>query len=115
MAAHEKELVNALLPQLLAIPSVTVYGPQDPAKHTGVIAFNLGHLHPHDLATALDMEGIAIRAGHHCAQPLMEALNVPATARASLYIYNTQADVDRLITAIKKAKEFFRIGTGETK
>lgn len=115
VAAHEKELVNALLPQLLAIPSVTVYGPQDPAKHTGVIAFNLGHLHPHDLATALDMEGIAIRAGHHCAQPLMEVLNVPATARASLYIYNTQADVDRLITAIKKAKEFFRIGTGETK
>ncbi len=115
VAAHEQKLVDRLLPQLAQIPEVTVYGPHDPAKHTGVVAFNLGHLHPHDLATALDMEGIAVRAGHHCAQPLMEELGVPATARASFYIYNSLADVDRLVAAIKKAKEFFRIGTGETK
>ena len=115
VAVHEQALVDRLLPQLAQIPEVTVYGPHDPAKHTGVVAFNLGHLHPHDLATALDMEGIAVRAGHHCAQPLMEELGVPATARASFYIYNSLADVDRLVAAIKKAKEFFRIGTGETK
>ena len=115
VVAHEQKLVDRLLPQLAQIPEVTVYGPHDPAKHTGVVAFNLGHLHPHDLATALDMEGIAVRAGHHCAQPLMEELGVPATARASFYIYNSLADVDRLVAAIKKAKEFFRIGTGETK
>ncbi|QLL69360.1 cysteine desulfurase [Lactobacillus sp. 3B(2020)] len=115
IAAHEQALVQKLLPQLLSIDQLTVYGPHDPAKHTGVVAFNLTGLHPHDLATALDMEGIAVRAGHHCAQPLMEYLQVTATARASFYLYNTEADVDALVTAIKKAKEFFRIGTGETK
>lgn len=115
IAMHEQTLVKHLLPPLLAIDQLTIYGPHDPAKHTGVVAFNLNGLHPHDLATALDMEGIAVRAGHHCAQPLMEYLKVTATARASFYLYNTEADVDALVNAIKKAKEFFRIGTGETK
>ena len=109
--AHERGLVQTVLPQLLAIEGLTVYGPTDPAKHTGVISFNLGHLHPHDLATALDMEGVAVRAGHHCAQPLMNYLGLEASARASFYLYNTAADAEKLVSALKEAKEFFRIGT----
>lgn len=109
--AHERELVQTVLPQLLAIEGLTVYGSTDPAKHTGVISFNLGHLHPHDLATALDMEGVAVRAGHHCAQPLMNYLGLEASARASFYLYNTAADAEKLVSALKEAKEFFRIGT----
>ena len=108
--AHEQELVRYILPKLLAIPGLTVYGPQDPAQHTGVIAFNLDGLHPHDVATALDMEGVAVRAGHHCAQPLMKYLHVPATARASFYLYNTFADCDQLVAAIYATKEFFQHG-----
>ncbi len=77
--------------------------------HTGVIAFNLDGIHPHDVATALDMEGIAVRAGHHCAQPLMNYLNLPATARASFYFYNTKEDADRLIEAIQATKEFSKM------
>ncbi|MFL2029544.1 cysteine desulfurase [Loigolactobacillus zhaoyuanensis] len=108
---HEQKLVDYVLPQLLAIDGLTVYGPHEPAKHTGVIAFNLDGLHPHDLATGLDMEGVAVRAGHHCAQPLMKYLQVPATARASFYIYNTKADADRLVESIVATKEFFKNGT----
>ncbi|OTN90035.1 aminotransferase, class V [Enterococcus sp. 7E2_DIV0204] len=108
---HEAELVAYVLPKLLAIESLTVYGPQDPAHHTGVLAFNLDGLHPHDTATALDMEGVAVRAGHHCAQPLLNYLDVPATARASFYLYNTKEDADRLIEAILATKEFFRHGS----
>ena len=109
--AHEQALVDYVLPKLLALPYVTVYGPQDPHQHTGVIAFNLDNLHPHDVATALDMDGVAVRAGHHCAQPLMAALGVTATARASFYFYNTQTDADQLIKAIKETKEFFNGGS----
>jgi cysteine desulfurase/selenocysteine lyase len=108
---HEAELVAYVLPKLLAIEGLTVYGPQDPAHHTGVLAFNLDGLHPHDTATALDMEGVAVRAGHHCAQPLLKYLDVPATARASFYLYNTKADADRLIEAILATKEFFQHGS----
>ncbi|WP_076461661.1 aminotransferase class V-fold PLP-dependent enzyme [Limosilactobacillus caccae] len=108
---HEQALVDYVLPKLLAIPDLVVYGPHDPAKHTGVIAFNLKGLHPHDVATALDMDGVAVRAGHHCAQPLMETLNLTATARASFYLYNTKEDADQLIKAINETKEFFKIGT----
>lgn len=108
---HEQAIVDYVLPKLLAIDDLEVYGPEDPSKHTGVIAFNLKGLHPHDLATALDMEGVAVRAGHHCAQPLMKYLAVPATARASFYLYNDMQDADRLIDAIKAAKEFFKHGS----
>ena len=111
VAAKEQELVDYVLPQLEAIPYVTVYGPQDPQQHTGVIAFNMAGLHPHDVATALDAEGVAVRAGHHCAQPLMAALGVAATTRASFYFYNTKKDADQLINAIKATKEFFNGGT----
>ncbi|MBU5362741.1 cysteine desulfurase [Enterococcus raffinosus] len=107
---YEQELVDYVLPKLHEIDGITTYGPQDPKHHTGVIAFNLDGIHPHDVATALDMEGIAVRAGHHCAQPLMNYLNLPATARASFYFYNTKEDADRLIEAIQATKEFFKDG-----
>lgn len=109
IADYENQLVDYALPKLLAIPGLTVYGPQGPQHHNGVISFNLAGLHPHDLATALDMDGIAVRAGHHCAQPLMKYLGVVATARASFYLYNNQADIDQLIRAIYETKEFFRL------
>lgn len=109
--AHEQALVTMALPKLQAIDGLTIYGPQAAAQRTGVIAFNLDNLHPHDLATALDMQGVAVRAGHHCAQPLMQWLNVATTARASFYLYNTEADVETFVTAIQAAKEFFQDGT----
>ncbi|HEM3661922.1 TPA: cysteine desulfurase [Streptococcus suis] len=105
--AHEAELVDYIFPKLQAIPGLTIYGSQDLSKRTGVIAFNIDDLHPHDVATALDYEGVAVRAGHHCAQPLLRYLQVPATVRASFYIYNTKADCDKLVEAIIKTKEFF--------
>jgi len=106
---HENELVEYVLPKLLDIDGVGVYGPHDSRNHNGVIAFNVKGLHPHDLATALDMEGVAVRAGHHCAQPLMNYLELVATARASFYIYNTKQDADKLLEAILAAKEFFKV------
>lgn len=115
VAAHEQNIVDYLLPKLVADEDLEVYGPHDPAKHTGVIAFNLKGVHPHDVATALDMEGVAVRAGHHCAQPLMAYLNLVATARASFYLYNTQEDADALLAALAETKEFFNHGTGEVK
>lgn len=108
---HEKELIAYVLPKLQQIDGLTIYGPQDPATRTGVIPFNLDGLHPHDVATALDMEGVAVRAGHHCAQPLLNYLEVSATARASFYFYNTKQDADRLVEAILATKEFFQHGT----
>ena len=108
---YEEELVAYVLPKLQQIEGLTIYGPQDPAKRTGVIAFNLDGLHPHDVATALDMEGVAVRAGHHCAQPLLKYLQVAATARASFTFYNTKQDADRLVDAILATKEFFQHGT----
>lgn len=106
---HERELVEYLLPKLKEVPGLTLYGPAEPRQRAGVIAFNLQGLHPHDLATALDMEGIAVRAGHHCAQPLLHDLKVAATARASFYLYNTKADCDKLIEALWVTKEFFNV------
>lgn len=107
---YEEELVGYVLPKLQAIEGLTIYGPKDPTQRTGVISFNLENLHPHDVATALDMEGVAVRAGHHCAQPLLKYLGVAATARASFYMYNTKADADRFIQAILATKEFFQHG-----
>lgn len=95
------------MPKLQAISGLTLYGPQKSCEHQGVLAFNLEGLHPHDVATALDYEGIAVRAGHHCAQPLLAHLGVSSTVRASLYFYNTKEDCDHLIEAIIKTKEFF--------
>lgn len=104
---HEQDLIVYVFPKLQAIEGLKIYGSQDLAKRSGVISFNLGDLHPHDLATALDYEGVAVRAGHHCAQPLIQYLEVPATARASFYFYNTKEDCDKLVEALIKTKEFF--------
>lgn len=109
VAQYEQKLVTYLLPKLLQIKGLTIYGPKDSKLHSGVISFNLKGLHPHDVATALDMDGVAVRAGHHCAQPLMKYLGLVATARASFYIYNTKADADKLIQAIYDTKEFFKV------
>lgn len=106
---HEQDLLNYVMPQLREIEGLTIYGPEDNQRRDGVIAFNLDGLHPHDVATALDMEGVAVRAGHHCAQPLIDHLGLPATARASFYIYNTFADCDKLVEAIKLTKAFFGV------
>lgn len=105
--AYEQELVDYVLPKLQAIDGLTVYGPEDPSQHAGVIAFNIDGLHPHDVATALDYEGVAVRAGHHCAQPLINHLRISSAARASFYIYNTKEDCDKLVEAILATKEFF--------
>lgn len=107
---YEQAIVANLLPKLQQIEGLTIYGPQNPAEHTAVIAFNLDHLHPHDVASALDMQGIAVRAGHHCAQPLIKELGCFATARASFYFYNTKEEADQLVAAILATKEFFANG-----
>ena len=106
--ARDTELMAYLVPKLMAIPGVKVYGSQNPRQHVGVVSFNLDTLHPHDVATALDMEGVAVRAGHHCAEPLVHSLGTNSTVRASLAFYNNQADCDQLINAIKETKEFFK-------
>ncbi len=107
IATHEQELVAYAIEKMSQIEGIELYGPLDPKRRAGLITFNLKQVHPHDLATALDMEGIAIRAGHHCAQPLMKWLEQSATARASFYLYNTKEDVDRLVEGLQMAKEYF--------
>ncbi|MDP9234443.1 MAG: cysteine desulfurase [Actinomycetota bacterium] len=104
--AHEMALAGYAIDRLTDAGAV-VYGPQDLTQRGGAIAFNLDGVHPHDMATIVDQEGVCIRAGHHCAQPLMRRLGVPATARASLYIYNDERDIDALIDALAKAKGWF--------
>ncbi|UJL45203.1 cysteine desulfurase [Virgibacillus sp. NKC19-16] len=101
---HEKELAAYAMEQMRTIDGLTIYGPENRAA---LVTFNLGDVHPHDTATVLDAEGIAVRAGHHCAQPLMRWLDVTATARASFYLYNTKEDVDRLVEGLLKTKEYF--------
>ena len=105
IAAHEQALAAAAIERLAQIEGVTVYGPRD--HRAGVVSFTYGDIHPHDIATILDQDGICIRAGHHCAQPLMRRLNVPATARASFYLYNGLDDVDALAGALVKAGALF--------
>lgn len=104
---HEHQLAEYAIDKLSEIDGLTIYGPKEISKRAGVVTFNIDGVHPHDVATVLDTEGIAVRAGHHCAQPLMKWLNVTATARASFYLYNTKEDVDRLAMGLVKAKEFF--------
>jgi cysteine desulfurase/selenocysteine lyase len=102
---HEKKLTRYAMERLSNIEGLTIYGPR--VDRAGLVTFNLGDVHPHDVATVLDTEGIAVRAGHHCCQPLMRWLKVTATARASFYLYNTEQDVDRLVESLVKTKEFF--------
>ncbi|NDI35903.1 cysteine desulfurase [Chengkuizengella sediminis] len=103
--AHEKKIAAYALEKMKEIEDIRIYGPLE--NRAGLITFNLGDVHPHDVATVLDSEGVAVRAGHHCCQPLMRWLNVSATARASFYLYNTEEDADRLIDALVKTKEYF--------
>jgi cysteine desulfurase/selenocysteine lyase len=104
---HEKQITQYALARLKELPEVNLYGPLDVQKRGGLVAFTFSDIHPHDIATFLDQEGVAIRAGHHCAMPLHKQLNVAATARASFYLYNTREEVDVFIAALQKAKKFF--------
>lgn len=107
--AHEQELVEYALAKMLKLDGVTVYGPRDTTDRLAVVSFNVDGVHPHDLASLLDGEGIAVRSGHHCAQPLMTRLGMDNTARASFYIYNDQDEVDALIAGVEKAKKLFQV------
>ncbi|MBO1510883.1 cysteine desulfurase [Metabacillus bambusae] len=102
--AYEHKLAQYALDQLSQVDGLTIYGPKHRA---GLVTFNIEDVHPHDVATVLDAEGIAVRAGHHCAQPLMKWLKVSATARASFYLYNTEEEIEKLVSGIIKTKEYF--------
>jgi len=102
---HEQQLTGYAIERMSTIEDLTIYGPR--SNRAGTITFNLGDVHPHDVATVLDSEGVAVRAGHHCCQPLMRWLEVSATARASFYLYNTEEDIDRLVASLIKTKEYF--------
>lgn len=104
--AHEQSLIASAHSQLSQIEGLKLYGPP-PAERSGVVSFTMGDVHPHDLATILDGNGVCIRAGHHCTQPLMRRLGVSATARASVYIYNTEEDITALVNGVKHAAELF--------
>jgi cysteine desulfurase/selenocysteine lyase len=106
--AHEVDVAGYALERLSAIPDVSVYGPRDPTQRTGVVSFNLEGVHPHDAGTVLDEAGIAVRAGHHCCQPLHRLLDVAATLRASFYIYNSRDEVDALVDALETARRLYR-------
>ncbi len=111
IGAIEKDLVDYALPQLRQLPYIELYGCDTTrGNKTGIITFNVKDVHPHDVATILDAEGVAVRAGHHCAQPLMQYLGVNATCRTSFYLYNTREDVDRWIAALKKVREVMHLG-----
>ncbi|MBX6340877.1 MAG: cysteine desulfurase [Thermomicrobiaceae bacterium] len=107
--AHERELIGYALERLRTVPGITLYGPEGEDR-AGVVSFTLADVHPHDIASILDGEGIAVRAGHHCAQPLMRRLGVVATARASFYVYNSEEDVDRLVDALATVRRIFGLG-----
>lgn len=109
VAAHDRHLGDYALALLAEIPSATVFGPPGGPDRGGVVSFTLGDAHPHDLATILDQQGVSVRAGHHCAKPLMKEVGVPATARASFYVYNTREDVDALVRGLETAATLFRI------
>jgi cysteine desulfurase/selenocysteine lyase len=108
---HERELTGYALERLAPLESrgLSIYGPKDAALVSGVLSFNFGDVHPHDLASILDTEGVCIRAGHHCTMPLMERMGWPATARASVYLYNTKDDIDALAAGIEKAAAVFKL------
>ena len=104
---HEHKLAAYAIEKLSEVEGLTIYGTKDPEKRAGVVTFNINDVHPHDVATVLDADGIAVRAGHHCAQPLMKWLDVSSTARASFYLYNTEEEIDKLVSGLVKTKEYF--------
>ncbi len=105
--AHEHALVTAAMERMAALPGVTVLGPGPEIERAGVLSFTVDGVHPHDVAAVLDEHNVAVRAGHHCTQPLMKALGVPATTRASFYLYNTDEDIDRLVDAVQAVQRLF--------
>jgi len=104
---HDREMAGYTLERLQSLGFLNIYGPLNADERSGVVAFNDPDIHPHDLSTILDHHGVAVRAGHHCAQPLMRILGVVATARASFYIYNDHNDIDVLVEALKEARRYF--------
>ena len=106
---HEKELTKYALERMEKIPGITLYGVKDPEKRGGVVSFNFNDVHPHDVGTIIDKDGVAIRSGHHCAQVLMEKLNVAATNRASFYIYTTKEEIDVLIKSLESVAKVFKL------
>jgi cysteine desulfurase / selenocysteine lyase len=106
---HEMDVTNYAIEAIAGVKGVSIYGPPNANHRGGVVSFNIGDIHPHDLATIMNDHGIAIRSGHHCAQVLMERLDVAATSRTSFYIYNTKEEVDTFINALDQARRLFRI------
>jgi len=106
---HDRETTKYALEALGGVRGLKVYGPMEPETRGGVVSFNLADVHAHDMASMLDEDGIAVRSGHHCAQPLMERLGVPATTRASVYLYNTEEEIDRLVESVERAGRVFKI------
>ena len=107
IAKHEHALLGYALERMSAVDGIRIYGPQSPDEHSALISFTLGDAHPHDISTILDSEGIAVRAGHHCAQLAMQHFGISATARASIYLYNTESDIDRLIEGLEQVRGIF--------
>ena len=105
--AHERQLMAYAMERMAEVPDLTIHGPRDVAERSAVVSFSLADVHPHDIATILDQEGVAVRAGHHCCQPLMRRMCLPATARASFYLYSGTDDVDRLVDALHRARTLF--------
>jgi cysteine desulfurase/selenocysteine lyase len=106
IARHERSLMRVATKRLSGVEGLRIHGPA-PEHRSGVVSFTVADIHPHDLATILDQDGVCVRAGHHCAQPLMRRLEIPATVRASFYVYNDESDVDALVVALEKAKAVF--------
>jgi len=104
---HEQRLTVYAMRRLGEIPGLRLFGPESPMRRGGALSFELDVAHPHDVAQVLDQDGIAVRAGHHCAQPLHRALGVSATTRASLYLYNTEADIDTLVAGLHTVRNLF--------
>jgi len=107
IAEHEHKLLGYALERMNTVDGICIYGPQSPDEHSALISFTLGDAHPHDISTILDSEGIAVRAGHHCAQLAMQHFGISATARASIYLYNTESDIDRLIEGLEQVRSIF--------
>ncbi|HEX2014201.1 MAG TPA: aminotransferase class V-fold PLP-dependent enzyme, partial [Nitrososphaera sp.] len=106
---HEIGLTSYAIDKITGVKGITLYGPRNTDDRGGVVSFNIGDIHPHDLATIMNDHGVAIRSGHHCAQVLMERLDVAATSRASFYIYNTKEEIDTFIGALEEARRLFKI------
>jgi cysteine desulfurase/selenocysteine lyase len=110
ISAHEKELTTQLMDGLKKMPYIKVYGSEDPAKHCGIVTFTMDGVHPHDISSVLNEDHVCVRAGHHCAQPLMQFIGAGSTARASLYFYNTQDEVERFLQKLSNVRKVMGYG-----